>query len=521
MNLVWHIAKKDIRQMALPVLPWIAFIVAAAIWFRSASPSVGIEPGPDVVGWLAFMGIWPRLLVVGQFVIGYLLVGALVIEDPLVGANSFWMTRPIANARLLAGKLVAVASLFILVPTGALSLVWLTCGFTLNEVWLSSGEFALGQSLFALPALAVASLARNLAHFLFCSVTLLLGVFASGLLVGFTVGLNFEIPLSVPLTVAGLALVHQFLTRRTMRTWLWISIALPVGIAIWRQGRPDGVAAPNLKALSEPPAYPEVKMTVERISLRIHPAGGGLSMPVQSGLTLAMSPPTRSDGLFYTPAGGMSELSWPKGPSIRLPYQRVSGWGNAAALHLVRGTSEQTMGWYLYGIADRTVNPLPDDAQVTGWMEVWLTKPRVLGELPLELGAGFSNGASRTQVIALESSPGWDCTLVIEERDARPAEVLGMQFYNAKPFTKSESWPDVFVLVNRAANRSEIVAYNELGAVVMQGQATGFRRLLVQASSSGNEWRREAVIVKVRLEPEGRFWRTFETHAPVVLTSGR
>lgn len=517
MRLIWHIAKKDIRRMALPVLPWIAFIVAAAIWFRSASPSPspGNDSAPEIVGWLAFMRIWTVALVIGQAVIGYLLVGDLVLEDSLNG-QQFWMTRPIANARLLAAKLVAVASLFILVPAGALSLVWLACGFTLNETWLSAGEFALGQSLFTLPALAVASLARTLAQFLFCTVALLVGVFASVFLVGLTVGLNFAIPSFVPLLVAGMAIVQQFLTRRTARTWLAIGIALPVCIAIWRQERPGGLATPKLKALSEPPAYPEVKMAVERISLRIHSAGGGWSMPVQSGLILAMSPATRSDGSFYAPAGGISEVGWPNGPSVVIPYRRVNGWGNAAALHLIRGTSAQTMGWYVHGIADRTMSPLPGDAQVKGWMEVWLTKPRVLGELPLQLGAGFSNGASRTQVIALESSPGWHRTLLIEDHDAQLAAIDGAEFHDIKRRTRSESESDVFVLVNRAANRAETVTYDELGSVVMQGQGTGFRRLYIQPATDGNDWRREAVVVKVRLEPEGRFWRAFETHAPVV-----
>jgi hypothetical protein len=51
--------------------------------------------------------------------------------------------------------------------------------------------------------------------------------------------------------------------------------------------------------------------------------------------------------------------------------------------------------------------------------------------------------------------------------------------------------------------------------VSMNAQVVGFRRLYIPSVTDNEGWRRDAVIVKVRLEREGRFWRSFETRASV------
>src|SRR5262249_54855519 len=45
-----------------------------------------------------------------------LLVSRLVHEEPLVGRNAFWITRPIAPGALMTAKLVFAALFFVIVP---------------------------------------------------------------------------------------------------------------------------------------------------------------------------------------------------------------------------------------------------------------------------------------------------------------------------------------------------------------------------------------------------------------------
>ncbi|MEO5960344.1 MAG: hypothetical protein ABIR80_14615, partial [Opitutaceae bacterium] len=319
MSLVWHMARKDLRRMVLPVVLWIAFIAAMTIWFQFASPVSGGQSAPETVSWLAVLEIWSRLVGIVQFAIGYLLAGALFLEDPLVGANHFWMTRPIANWRLIAAKIAAAAILLLVAPAVALAAVWLGNGFTLREAMWAMGEFALSQGVVTLPALLVASVSRTLAQFLFFSVGFYAACFLGGLLVA--MGLHFaEVPapfrpsrnfalnqLGPLMAACVLALAQQFRRHRRARTWLTIGIALPVALILvaarpWDFGGRVGGGENRKQVPGGVRSEPE--MTWEGLSLRVYSLEGSKNQPIQASLTLALLPATLPDGSIYAPAMG-------------------------------------------------------------------------------------------------------------------------------------------------------------------------------------------------------------------------
>ncbi len=242
MRLVWHIAKKDIRRMALPVGLWVAFIVATAVWFESLWPQPEGHVTSEIGAWLAAMSIWTQLLMVGQLVMGYLLVGTLALEDPVAGAGAFWVTRPISGIRLLAAKLLAATLLFVVGPITALVAVGLACGSSLIAVAGAVGGVAAKYGVSLIVALSLASLARNLGQFIFGSIALLLLAIACAFL-----GVYLETKVAMPVHYSravifdtgvvlilglGLALVQLFLTRRVARSWCIVALALGASVVL-------------------------------------------------------------------------------------------------------------------------------------------------------------------------------------------------------------------------------------------------------------------------------------------------
>src|SRR5207253_2915580 len=134
MNLIWHIAKKDLRRMALPVGCWLVFLFAGTFWFRISSPPGDGDLGTGVAGWTRLLNIWAMLLYGTRYAIGFILAGALVLEDPVFGTTQFWPTRPIANARLFGAKILSAVILFVLAPLAVLVPVWLGSGFTAQDL---------------------------------------------------------------------------------------------------------------------------------------------------------------------------------------------------------------------------------------------------------------------------------------------------------------------------------------------------------------------------------------------------
>jgi hypothetical protein len=161
MNLTLHIIRKDLLRLRPAIVLWTLFLgvqVLASHWLLSHATI-------DANWFTTASMLYNLLLAIGLFVT-YFLVATLVIEDPLMGTDMFWATRPLASGRLLAAKLGVTVLLFGLLPLGVWSGWWLAYDFSASG-FLSGALRLLGlQLVVVVPAFAVAALSANLGRFL-------------------------------------------------------------------------------------------------------------------------------------------------------------------------------------------------------------------------------------------------------------------------------------------------------------------------------------------------------------------
>ena len=264
MNLTWHIVAKDFRRLRYPIAAWmLAYVVQFALGARLLSGAV-----PNTSSWQS-MQVACQALSLIQFVVGFMLIPELVLDDPLVGTSAFWPTRPISGARLLGAKLLSCALLFGLLPNLVSLPWWLYCGYNGHQVW-SAAVDSFGFELAPLAlGLLVASLSASLSRFIGWSILLFAGLglsfitlvtpagthlFFHGLdqMVGTEVNQARLLQFCwIAYPAAALVIVHQFLTRRIARSLVLLSCILAllaVDVTWWPLGptahpRPAGIAA--------------------------------------------------------------------------------------------------------------------------------------------------------------------------------------------------------------------------------------------------------------------------------------
>lgn len=236
MNLIWHLAKKDLRRLGGASGLWVAFVVGATVWFGARHVT-----GDDLIAGDPAVGMREVMAMVGlvstlQGVAALLLAGAVVLEDPVGSANAGWRTRPISGARLLGAKAVTVGLLLVVAPTTALVPVWLAHRFSVWECAAAWGNLAGAQALLVLLAMAIAALVETTAQFtLACLGVAAVYAFLASRLplvwLGIDVG-GFVGPIAsraatgVMVAAAVAVLLQQYFTRRRARSWGVLATAL-------------------------------------------------------------------------------------------------------------------------------------------------------------------------------------------------------------------------------------------------------------------------------------------------------
>lgn len=210
MKLVWHIVKKDARHLWLPLLLW-AVLISGQLFvdWRIAHPIT------DDAAWLERMKFFGSLFLVLQLLTGYLLVAALMIEDPPVGTTTFWIARPIAGARLLSAKTVGCILFFMLLPA-VVAFPWLVASSAPSEEWLLTvcGQLRV-QGWIVASAVVIAAFTGSFGRFLGWTFALTLTAMA----VFFVLPRNHlsrvpEFPSCLVAIGIGAAVLIQYQTRR-------------------------------------------------------------------------------------------------------------------------------------------------------------------------------------------------------------------------------------------------------------------------------------------------------------------
>lgn len=485
--------------MALPVAGWLAFMVATTIWFQLSHPTSegGLVAEVDV--WTRLMGIWTRLIIGANLVAVYLLVGALVLEDALAGTTEFWKTRPITNARLFAAKLLTAFVLFVLAPLAVLVPLWLAAGFGVRDLATAAGEFAVSMCGVLAVGLAVASLARDLAQFLFTTLGLgvayVLGsayfatapfIAATSLAVRYSRGMILQLGL-VP--VAAAVVAHQFLTRRTARSWVLIGVALAACLAVrvaWPWNLRDSFGrAPQLSPDDAASIEIAPQLTKPRETANDH------YVPM-----LPVTAPWNAAG-FYSPMGAWLD----EGESLQLE----SGWDIAGKRALGIDQSIGPITWRLSCVMRAAWYFTPENAPTwRGRLSIWFSAPRVLGEVPLREGEAIAMGASRTRILGFARTGQVIDQVFVEVRDAKPEAGKGVRELASHGY--GSDWVDAYFYLDRARQEAHWLRMEVIGAVAMNALLATTERLHVP----GRVTEGDGTLAVVRFERVREFEQPIE-----------
>ena len=336
MSLVLHIVRKDFRRLRLYLAGWLGLVFLMLI-------ITGI--GPLLQGrtqvLLFFMG---HLLPVAKIFLVALIVSSLVQNDTPVGSTAFWLSRPVSGGTLLVSKTLFLV-LTLILPTLAVEAIFLCFhGVTGHDLLRSLPEILFWQLLTIAVFMIPASLTRNLPRmfllsFLFlvasvCSYGIVLLVlhqfrYDPGFLPPLTLQTSSWIGFSLCfLVVAGAVLGHQYMTRRTKISMVFVFLGMFICWMSQELWTWDFIAAAQRldKGILNPG---QVTARIDEQSLSFRREGYRTvrrhSQLVLHGKILVGSPPP---GLVVIPERIVSHASfWPKNkPYIeehRNPYVRV------------------------------------------------------------------------------------------------------------------------------------------------------------------------------------------------------
>jgi len=233
-----------------------------------------------------------------------------------------------------------------------------------------------------------------------------------------------------------------------------------------------------------------------------------------------------------------SFAEWTKG-SDRVPLfrrMRAPGGPGRPPEFLVRqiaglaSASPEAAGWSLEG-EERTerINTVrAEDRTLEAAVELALMQGRVLGEMPLRVGAELRAGASWTRISAIERTPS-GLVVRLDDRAAQPVPAfesfgVGPQVGPLQPRLAE----DVFVLVHRPTALVQVPVLHEVGAVQINSIFIGQRELVITPPTRGENgpsvelpgWRDDAVIIQVRFLPAHTFTRRVAGN-PFTAAAGR
>lgn len=246
MNLTWHIVRKDVSALRWPLGFWLLCIVGKlgiGVVLLSASGEQGIE-------WFKQMETLAMGLAAAEL-LSFVLVAAWIQEDLMVGTNAFWMTRPIAGARLLRAKLLGIGLVFLVAPVLITLPWWLGCNYGPGEIAWAVAETVALHAIVVLLALLWSAVTDGLGRFLMWTlVTLAVVPMMTAVLTYYVARRNSgplpelisaRVMVALILVMTGIVvvLVHQYVTRRTWRSIGIVGSTLGLGVlvlAFWPWG---------------------------------------------------------------------------------------------------------------------------------------------------------------------------------------------------------------------------------------------------------------------------------------------
>jgi hypothetical protein len=522
MSLIWHIVRKDLRRLSGPLGLWLALLLAHTLLVIGNSGSRNVIL-PAYEGFSYFASTWGVIIAA----VGFILAAWLVMEDSLVSTQASWRTRPIQGARLLAAKCLGSFLMFSLLPVVVLSPVWLWCGFSAGEWAWSAADVMLQNTLISAAAMALASVTATSGQFLVrgMGAAVLLPVYM-GYVLGAFARPTGEISLGVLETRTSLVLAlllvsplamlgHQFLTRRTGRSvaifglglLLMLFVRFAWGWDVSRQVLKLDVGR-EARAIAADPDVQFIR--------------GGLFF--SSDTSEFQANHVRWNGTITgVPAGTYVRLDSARGVRL-LPDKSLAEVRFSVVAGRVLTPPEQAVRM-VAGLKAEPATPASwvieknDPSEASGLAQAKLNaslmRGRVLGELPLRIGAEVRVGSSFTRITGMGRVD--DRVVVqLQERDAWPTLQVGTYSNSGLGFRRNiRPAADGFVLLDRAHAFDQLPTVREMGTIQANSLMVGRRELIITpptrkvdgAEQEIPDWEESAVIIKVRFVPDQPFVR--------------
>lgn len=450
MKLIWHIVRKDFRQLRFYWAGWLGFFILTSV-------IIGIWPRlPDRIQPLLFF--MDALLPIAKFFLLALIVSRLVQEDSPVGSTGFWLSRPVSGGRLLASKTLLIVSILVLPPLAVEAMLFLYQGVTGHDLLRSIPEMAfwhlLGIAVLVIPASLTKNLPRMvLLGFLF----FVASVWSYGIVYlvfrYFRIERGFFPPLTLQtsswialclcfLVVAGFVICHQYMTRRTRISTILVFLGMflcSMSGLLWRW---DFVAAgQRLDKRVLDTGLVTARIDQQSLSFRrdSYRAERRFSQWVLRGKVLAQSP---GPGLVVLPERIVSHASfWPKRKPYfeehRNPYVRVEAphWANGIEPSVHRARVD-TLSGYLGAVRFLDADRHAVDEYRPVLMDIWeddyeahLSSPAVFSadidfvvqqdvitSIRLEPGARYDGGSDHAEILEVTTRNN---RLTIEMEESR------------------------------------------------------------------------------------------------------
>jgi hypothetical protein len=163
-NLFLHQFLKDLRQTKVLWALWLLFTIiqfALAAW--NVSPFNLIDQN--------FYNQLSVMVPAIQRLILIVLIPALILQEPTVGVNAFWLTRPMPTGTVLGSKLMALIIL-VLFPTVGQCMVLHAHGIVIQEVLLGGIQIGLQELSWIAVITMLATLSANFTGYIIATVVL-------------------------------------------------------------------------------------------------------------------------------------------------------------------------------------------------------------------------------------------------------------------------------------------------------------------------------------------------------------